>query len=85
MTCCRVISETAMIAAALASIAGHQEPVAQPVDSKRDAQGITYQSSPWQTHTAGHPAREGNRVLGVEQHSIPCRRTAPEVRRSDPR
>ena len=37
---------------------------------------MTYQSSPWQTHTAGQPARSGIEYFGLKSTSIPYRATA---------
>src|SRR5918992_2864321 len=64
LTCCRVTSDTAMIAAALEAYRGTRKRWLRR-SILRDAQGITYQSSPWHTHTAGHLAASGIEYFGL--------------------
>ena len=66
MTCWRVTSETAMIAAAREAYRGTRNRWLIR-STKREAQGMTYQSRPWQTQTAGHFGAERNGVFRVEQ------------------
>ena len=41
---------------------------------RRDAQGMTYQSSPWHTQAVGQPARSGMEYFGLYSTSMPCLR-----------
>ena len=69
ITCWRVISETAMMAAAFAAYRGTRRRWLRR-STNFEAHGMTYQSRPWQTQTAGHGAVSGMEYLGLKSRSM---------------